>query len=357
MSDKSKIEWTDATWNPVRGCSRVSAGCTRCYAERIAGRFSGPGMWAEGLAENTPVGPRWTGRVVLAEDKLDQPLRWRTPRRVFVNSMSDLFHEGLSNEDIATVFGVMAACPQHTFQVLTKRPERMRDWFRWMADFAMEQRDLASAPSLRQTTMKAAFSAMGETDEAKRRMDPAWAGDGDLGPWPLPNVWLGVSAEDQASYDVRMPHLLQTPAAIRFISAEPLLGPIDMRMGGNSIPEYAPHRPWPKLDWLIVGGESGPGARPMHPDWARSLRDQCAAAGVAYFFKQWGEWAPTSQVITDGPTHAMTPLGTVAEFRREAMLEAAPHVYRWEGLRRVGKHAAGRLLDGREHNEFPGGAA
>lgn len=306
----------------------------------MAGRFSGPGLWAEGIVNDTPAGPRWNGNVYLVLEKLDQPLRWKAPRRVFVNSMSDLFHENLDNESIAAVFGVMAACPQHTFQILTKRPERMREWFRWMSDFAMEQRDLASAPSLRQTTMKAAFTAMGETDQAKRRMDPAWAGDGDLGPWPLPNVWLGVSVEDQVAADARIPLLLDTPAAVRFISAEPLLGPVGIieqldpgrcdcePCARTSVRCTASRHP---IDWVIVGGESGPGARPMHPDWARRLRDQCEAADVAFFFKQWGEHAPNWLNDDEG---------------RE--------IPGSDWIDRMGKRAAGRLLDGREHNAFPG---
>lgn len=352
MSDKSKIEWTDATWNPVRGCSRVSEGCRHCYAERIAGRFSGPGMWAEGIVNDTPAGPRWNGNVYLAPDKMGQPLRWKRPRRVFVNSMSDLFHEGLSDQDIGLVFDVMWKSPQHTFQVLTKRPERMREWFRWAGGV--------------------------------RKPEGA--------PWPLPNVWLGVSVEDQGTAAARIPLLLATPAAVRFVSAEPLLGEVNLLPWMERCPYtqhvngwqhgwhfdgdaprvicawcgemrdaltdrvYGQRHTVPGLDWVIVGGESGPGARPMHPDWARALRDQCEEAAVAFFFKQWGEWAPGSQLPTNGITHAMTPAGVVAEFRKEAMIAAAPHVYSWEGLRLVGKRAAGRLLDGQEHSAFPGGA-
>lgn len=355
MSDKSKIEWTDATWNPVRGCSRVSEGCRHCYAERMAARFSGPGLWADGLAENTPAGPRWTGRVQLVPGQLDQPLRWKAPRRIFVNSMSDLFHEGLSNEQIAAVFGVMAACPQHTFQVLTKRPERMRNWFGWMRVFAMAQRDIASAPTERQTTMKAAFTAMGETDAAKRRLDAHWWVDGDYGPWPLPNVWLGVSVEDQATADARIPLLLETPAAVRFVSAEPLLAPVDMRRGIYQMgPADGGFRDrgtsLAGIDWVIVGGESGPGARPMHPDWARGLRDQCAAAGVAFHFKQWGAWAPVGGHWRQGDTFVWPDGGTHRQTGGEfpASRDAAT-------MRSASKGAAGRMLDGRTHDEFPDG--
>lgn len=346
MSDHSKIEWTDATWNPVRGCSRVSEGCRNCYAERLAARFSGPGLWAEGLAENTPGGPRWTGRVELAPAaKLAEPLHWRKARRVFVNSTSDLFHEGLSNEEIAAVFGVMAACPQHTFQVLTKRPERMREWFRWVAG------GRGSPPALRCVDL--AGNPLGA------------AINGACMYWPLPNVWLGVSVEDQATADERIPLLLDTPAAVRFVSAEPLLGPLDLspwlmarderdrrqgaaywaftRSARAKPPSLAdPAAYAPSLDWVITGGESGPGARPMHPDWARGLRDQCAAADVSFFMKQWGQWAPWDDDNWSLP----------AGYDDVAADESA---WRLGGVSflGVGKKAAGRLLDGREHNASP----
>lgn len=369
MADNSKIEWTatrdaagnaisqGATWNVVTGCTRVSEGCRFCYAERLAATRMAHLPAYAGLSEMTPAGPRWTGVVRFNTERLDLPLRWRRPRMIFVNSQSDLFHESLPFEQIAAIFGVMAACPQHVFQVLTKRPERMLEWFGWMREFAMEQRDLVAAPSERQTSLKVAFTAMGETHAARRMLELHWMVDGDRGPWPLPNVWLGVSAEDQATAEARIPLLLQCPAAVRWVSAEPLLGPIDLRylapQDDFHVDALDTPDPTCQLDWCVVGGESGPAARPMHPDWARSLRDQCEAAGVAFFFKQFGEWAPTSQVSTDGPTHAMTPDGVVAEFRREAMIEAAPDVMRWEGLRRVGKRSAGRLLDGRTWDEMP----
>ena len=305
MSDKTGIEWTGtfdengtliskgATWNPIGGCSRVSEGCRNCYAERMAARFSGPGQPYEGLAEMTPEGPRWTGEVRVIHDKLDQPIRWRRPRRIFVNSMSDLFHESLRNEEIAAVFGVIAASPQHTFQILTKRPERMRDWFEWMDRFAMERRAITAAPSKRQTCLNAAFTYLGETGQARRQIDRHWFVDGDRGPWPLPNVWLGVSVEDQATADERIPLLLDTPAAVRFVSAEPLLGPVMLDTYLGPLPEDEDGAPYPSaLDWIIVGGESGPGARPMDPEWARSLRDQCAGAGVAFFMKQMDKLTP-----------------------------------------------------------------
>lgn len=299
----TSIEWTDVTWNPVRGCSRVSEGCRNCYAERMAARFSGTSLDLRrgefhkhdedrgkklvqpfsGFASMTPAGPRWTGRVELIHERLGEPLRWRKPRRVFVNSMSDLFHEALDPDDIGRVFGVMAQCPQHTFQVLTKRADRMR--------LLMNERG--------NNTLKACASS--------------WRAE-----WPLPNVWLGVSVEDQATADERIPLLLQTPAAVRFVSYEPALGPVDFAEHFSGAPEQTASREYvsramaadagdpsmegslyrdeeweqtmPRPDWVIVGGESGPGARPFDVAWARSAIRQCREAGVACFVKQLGRW-------------------------------------------------------------------
>lgn len=271
MGDKTKIQWADATWNAIRGCSRVSAGCMNCYAEKVAARFA----YDQPIDHNKPPGPYfglvndrggWNGRVDLIEDHLLDPLRWRNPRKIFVNSMSDLFHENVPDEWIDRIFAVMALAPQHTFQVLTKRPERMRKY-------------LAHTSALICLSVNR--------------------------PFPLPNVWLGVSVEDQKSADERIPLLLQTPAAIRFVSYEPAIGPVDF---GEF---FCPH--WPAFqevcwkggarncadscncdchrsrpDWIIVGGESGPGARRFDPAWARSVVQQCKAAGVACFIKQMG---------------------------------------------------------------------
>jgi len=249
----SKIEWTEETWSPIVGWSKA--------------------------------GPVWTGNLALApEHIMTAPLRWKKPRVVFVNSMGDLFHEGVPDEWIDQVFAVMVLCPQHTFQVLTKRAERMRAWVRRYRDKSVvEGMDIGDGP----ITFERAFA----------------------------HVWLGVSAEDQVRADERIPALLGTPAAVRFVSCEPLLGPVDLSrvclvpqidaLGGAYVESGMPYvgewdvdGPYPadaqrrSLNWVIVGGESGPGARPMHPDWARSIRDQCEAAGVPYFFKQWGEWRP-----------------------------------------------------------------
>lgn len=309
MADQTSIEWTDATWNPTRGCSRVSAGCKNCYAERVAARFSGPGRPYDGFALGSPSsrhgriadrGPRWTGRVELVPSQLDLPLRWRKPRRVFVNSMSDLFHEKLSNEDIAAVFGVMAACPQHTFQVLTKRSERMSRWYQHVA---RHNEAVGSCVWF-------ATSILGRSAS-----DPITTSD--LPRWPLPNVWLGVSIEDQWRADERIPHLLATPASVRWVSAEPLLQSVDFenvpvprssswhgyagtynaltgrfQLAVGNVNEEMRHARHVTeeacLSWIVVGGESGPAARPFDLAWARSVVAQCRAAGVSCFVKQLG---------------------------------------------------------------------
>ena len=355
MADRSSIEWTDATWNPLRGCSRVSDGCRNCYAERVAARFSGPGMPYEGLIHPTTRG--WNGQVRLVPEVLDQPLRWRRPRRIFVNSMSDLFHESMPNEIIAAVFGVMAAAPHHVFQVLTKRPARMLEWFRWHARVARAR--------------EWEWQQWRVCEEEAIEYVPELPATGATQPWPLRHVWLGVSVENQAAADERIPLLLQTPATVRWLSCEPLLGPVDLRRM-HVIPHNSPvdvlmrrgrqrpcvqHAPgycfggcewrWPGIDWVVAGGESGRDARPMHPDWARSLRDQCAAAGVPFFFKQWGEWAPRETWANSRPMVAIKADGAPVPD------DVVPQEVGGQRFTRVGKRAAGRLLDGREHNEWP----
>ena len=223
-TQSSKIEWTESTWNPVRGCTRVSEGCRFCYAERIAARFSGEGMAYEGLAENTKAGPRWTQEIQIVRALLNEPLKWKKPRRIFVNSMSDLFHEKIELSYIQEVFAVMQKADRHQFQVLTKRAERLLEFNSKL-------------------------------------------------PWPS-NVWMGVSVEDERVTD-RIDALRQTDAHIKFLSLEPLLGALsNLKLDG--------------IDWVIVGGESGPGARDMEKAWVVDIRDQCADAKVHFFFKQWG---------------------------------------------------------------------
>jgi protein gp37 len=354
MADKSTIEWTDATWNPIRGCSRVSEGCRNCYAERVAIRFNGPGQAYDGLAKITNGHPQWTGKVAFIQEHLHDPLKWKEPRRIFVNSMSDLFHESLSDNHIAAIFLTMAACAEdstvrkmkgtgaHTFQILTKRPLRMLNF--------INEFKFPSGKTLADT--------------------------------PLPNVWLGVSVENQKAADERIPLLLSTPAAVRWISAEPLLGPIDLERIAVKLSNPRPDLGDPthasalfdhagdtaKVGWVVAGGESGPGARPMHPDWARSLRDQCKSAGVAFFFKQWGEWLPA--LVHSGGLATSWSAANDQKFGKD--FKMLGRVYsegnplfddrKFDSLQmqddctmmiRVGKKAAGRLLDGVEHNEYP----
>lgn len=285
MSATTSIEWTDRSWNPVRGCSLVSDGCKFCYAMKVAHRFSGPGKPYEGLTRIGPHGPTWTGAVRLVPEALDEPLHWRRPQRIFVNSMSDLFHPDVPDAFIDRVFAVMALCPQHTFQVLTKRAERMRSYL------AME-----SADGDRCDYIAAAANEI--ESERDGRMSVTFI---KRGAWPLPNVWLGVSAENQPMYDKRIRDLLLTPAAVRFLSLEPLLGPIDMRMGGASMPDYSAHNPLPQVNWVIVGGESGPGARPFDVAWARSIVQQCRSAGVPVFVKQLGSRPTGWYTNANGP--------------------------------------------------------
>ncbi len=277
---ETEISWTHRpgtvgrSWNPGQGCSRVSEGCRNCYAERLAARFHESG-WSQGLIN--PKTKKWNGTVRLAQHKLSEPLRWRQPSTVFVNSMTDLFHEGYTNEEIAAVFGVMAACPQHTFQILTKRARRMREWFEWAGDFG---------PS---TLYGYAEHAIPTDDDQGRmlgflRMAKAWPLP------PLPNVWLGVSVENQEAADERIPELLRTPAAVRFLSCEPLIGPVTL--DGGAVTARGHSEDWlrgvnvPRISWVIAGCESGPRARECLVEWLRSLRDQCAAAGVPFFLKQ-----------------------------------------------------------------------
>lgn len=291
MGDKSKIEWTDATWNPIRGCSVVSEGCRNCYAMNFAARFSGRDKIGDvlpynGLAYRNESGAHWTGQVRLIEGHLKDPLRWKEPRRIFVNSMSDLFHESVPDEWIDHIFAVMALSPQHTFQILTKRPQRMLAYMRALTG---------------DRVLKTAFESGLLTPNIQ--YVEAYAGVINGDGWPLPNVWLGVSVEDQKSANDRIPPLLQTPAAVRWVSAEPLLAPIninrwlgcadpDHRHSGSCALYGADHR----IRWVVVGGESGTNARPMHPNWARSIRDQCVGTEVSFFFKQWGKYLPVGRV-------------------------------------------------------------
>jgi protein gp37 len=325
MSDTTKIEWTDATWNPITGCSKVSQGCKNCYALRDWKRLAAN-------PKSVYAGREFTD-VMIHPERLSQPLCWTKPRMIFVNSMSDLFHESVHDAFIDQVFAVMALANQHIFQVLTKRPERMH---RYLTDHAAGGRHI--------------WMAAQEIEMPGNRSKPSPG-------WPLPNVWLGVSVEDQEAADKRIPLLLDTPAAVRWISAEPLLGMVDL----TSLSRSSSDGEWtyidnaltgfratkcggwngPRLDWVVVGGESGPDARPMHPEWARSLRDQCADAGVPFLFKQWGEWAG----------HCY-PYPGVKHIELDGTTLDGPTRTSWS-MKRVGKKIAGRLLDGVQHDGYP----
>lgn len=330
MGNKTKIEWTEATWNPVRGCSIVSEGCRNCYAMRQAHRANRPTGAYEGLTRIGAHGPTWTGDVRFVPEMLAYPLRLRKPHRIFVNSMSDLFHEKVTDEQIDKIFAVMSLAPRHTFQVLTKRPERMKRYMRALTG----ERLLVTAWENQLAT-------------PQREHAEAYAGIIRGESWPLSNVWLGISAENQDTADDRIPYLLNTPAAVRWLSLEPLLGPIDLQA-----PWSAPNIDYPALGihWVVVGGESGPGARPTHPDWVRSIRDQCAGAGVPFFFKQWGRWCeswgcddPCGKCIQAMPDGTLTGPDW----------EAGRHLVGAVQMDPLGKKTCGNLLDGRQYLEYP----
>ncbi len=325
---KTSIEWTRSddgspgeTWNPVTGCTKVSSGCKHCYAERVFPR---------------PYPGRKFTDVRCHPERLEQPLRWRKPRRVFVNSMSDLFHEDVPDEFILDVFTIMAIASSHTFQVLTKRPRRMLDF--------LEKHDVEDI-----------YNQWYSFDGGPR----------EVYSWPLHNVWLGISCEDQATADERIPLLLQTPAAVRFLSCEPLLGAIRLdhidadaaghdwcqvnALTGRHTDMARPCPDVPSINWVIAGGESGPHARPMHPDWVRSLRDQCVTAGVPFFLKQWGEWAPAEQHENLPASVRAGCLSFAGDFHAGFHRDRSDDAL----LVRVGKKRAGRTLDGKTWDEFP----
>ncbi|MFF0009524.1 phage Gp37/Gp68 family protein [Streptomyces tibetensis] len=376
MATNTSIEWADKTWSPIIGCDRVSPGCDSCYAistARIRESNPHPAIAAAfaGTTQRTDAGIDWSGRINLLNDRLTEPLRWKKPRKVFVNSLSDLFHKNVPDEFIAKVFAVMALTPQHTYQVLTKRHARMRSI---LSDVCRCGNGHTPGVHFRSAMAWAASRANpdripGLPDDAEQRV---WNT-----PWPLPGVWLGVSVENQHWANVRVPALIATPAAIRWISAEPLLGPVDLygdlrndvyrcpcgawERDGNVHTLCADcGKPWrhkpgdARIDWVVAGGESGPKARPMHPDWARSLREQCATAAVPFLFKQHGTWSPNQPdrggdpkrdvaLLNDGTVHQPGHLPARPELEGKQMVP----------MYRVGKKAAGRELDGRTHDQFP----
>lgn len=363
MKHNTAIEWTHIpgfkgeTWNPIVGCSIASKGCTNCYAMRTANvRLDGNPKTPHyaGTTKKVNDNPVWTGKVALASEKtLLKPLSWSKPRSIFVNSMGDLFHEDVPDEWIDQVFAIAALCPQHIFIILTKRAVRMQKYCKALGKSQSKER------------INQVIRNIGNQKMFLYHL-------GDIG-WQLPNVWLGVSTEDQATADERIPYLLSTPAAVRFLSCEPLLGKTDLTkfdwsknlsitseknvlsgdiyISGNC-GQSSRTITGRSINWVIAGGESGPNARPMHPDWARSLRDQCQAANVPFFFKQWGEWASCTDLWNKEPseTYAIDKDGRLfAADGPDYTTMKRP----LELIGRFGKARTGHLLDDVEHFNWP----
>lgn len=353
----SKIEWTDRTWNPVIGCSEISPGCTNCYAARMAHRLAGMPHTKEryqGLTKRIGEKQRivWNGELRTVWDVMLEPANRTIPTKYFVGSMTDLFHSLVEFETLATIFAVMALCPQHTFQVLTKRPHRAVEFFDWADKYRkidrMAEGILHANPDLFYEK-ELIINQSGDYLKApganvkKHLLKSGWGFNMErsvnydyYGRRPYPHIWIGTSIEDN-DREGRIANLLEIPAAVRFLSCEPLLGavtlPVDCSDGSGFV------------DWVIAGGESGPGARPCHPDWIRSLRDQCAQMRTPFFFKQWGEYLPISQAseVLYGPMSD--------EVADKALRQVkGPHDNFYYKL---GKKLAGHRLDGVEHLEFP----
>lgn len=340
------MKWWDTSWNPVVGCSPASPGCDNCYAKRLHDQRHA--AYLDGKKVPSCYVNEF-GTITGLPERLDAPLHWRKPRRVFVNSMSDLFHPAVPFDFLDRVFAVMAMCPQHTFIICTKRPERMREYLGEQESWS------GRVLAIRQATG-------GYLAFAEDKTSPIT--------FPLPNVWLGVTAENQSMADERIPSLLLVPAAKRFVSVEPMLGPMELRDWWLRASPSAAYNAglityqmpaWTRigchvLDWVICGGETGPNARPMHPNWARGLRDQCEAAGVPFFFKQWGEWHPSSEHdprTCSARQDALHHDGQRETRPTEVLGLVANQVPGWAGMCQVGSRRAGRLLDGREHNDIP----
>lgn len=365
MGKDTKIEWTKdgSTWNPVTGCDQVSPGCDNCYAKTVAedprNRSHYPNLFA----------------VTLRPEALNLPLRWKTPRMIFVNSMSDLFHASISDEYIAKVFAVMALSPQHTFQVLTKRHARMRsllnssEFHRMVRGLVLTASDwLIPGVCVMCRHTKARHTKAGRCQGKSCPCGSwSWSWAVPASSWPLPNVWLGVSVENQKWADLRIPALQSTPAVVRFLSCEPLLGAVDLTpfMTPRPYEDSRETEDW-GIHWVIVGGESGKEAKPMHPRWAQVLRDQCVESDTPFFFKQWGEWAPPSDALhferprTEGGMgktpqggHRSIYLDEAGEVRSTNELKRFVLPDNWANLARVGKRNAGRMLDGKLWDEYP----
>ena len=360
----TKIEWAEEVWNPVTGCTKVSPGCQNCYAERMSTRLAG----RHGYPADEPF------VVTLHPDKVGKPLKWITSRKVFVCSMGDLFHYDVKDDWILAVFVAMGLTyrntgemkeispghkvaihePKHTFMILTKRPERMKNFILRLLSKEVDEEWDKKAHII--ATNLAANDGSPLPGNAIFTFG-GWVNDG------MPGLWLGVTCENQEQSDKRIPVLLQIPTAVRFVSVEPMLGPVDLTpwfpwdSHRKGISGYMPNPDYKQgLHWVVCGGESGPGARPMHPDWARGLRDQCVAAGVPYFFKQHGEWQQVGECMNSVDD---------AKFYKKANDKSNFQILNREGgcgfhgldsiyMKRVGKKKAGRILDGRTWDEFPG---
>jgi len=388
MADNTKIEWADATISPLYGCSKVSPACEHCYAERLAARMSrNPGV-SKLYVGTVDESGHWTGKLNLHPTRMEQALRWKKPRRIFVASQSDLFHEDVPDNFIDTVFAYMLAshllenCARHTFLLLTKRAARMRDYLSASPSALLERWANAGEGLIFLDDENDYFSEVVYSHaswDGRIQRHKSWAFADRL--FPLPNVHLGVTVENQEQADARIPHLLGAPAALRFVSVEPMLEPMDLSMWlqeflhEDEVEEENPdqslppmlgcpdmHDPWMRgLDHVICGGESGPHARPMHPDWVRSLRDQCAAAGVPFMFKQWGEWCPRSNHPIQGKLSASDIDPKCSRWDCTRLTESGGCGWTCEDMddgndvymQRVGRTKAGRLLDGVEHNALP----
>jgi protein gp37 len=329
MGDRTKVEFADATWNPLRGCSDLSRGCRNCFAKLIAARMGAPGKPFEGYAFMQDGKPFWTGKVKIVERVLMEPLTWRQERAVYVGSMSDLFHPELAQDERDAIHGTMALCGQHTFQILTKRPEAMCAYY---GDPEVWARIEKWARAIYRMHHGREYPSQGHLRG------------------PMPNIWAGTSIEDQRTANRRLPWLLKTVACRRFVAYEPAIAPVDATLYLNawkSEPEI------PKIDWLVCGGESGPYARPLHPYAASWIRDQCLAAGTSFFFKQWGEWSP---VLRRGaPFEQWGYYDQDEKFhpRRRIFLQSETARQHPVKMWRIGKEAAGRELDGRVWDEMP----
>lgn len=373
---KTKIEWATDTWNPITGCTPISEGCQNCYASRMSKRLAG----RCGYEKDNPF------RVTRHPDKMDEPFRWRKPRRIFVCSMGDLFHPDVEDWMLDEIFGVILGCrilnntPDHVFMVLTKRPDRMQSYFAARTPVELLRSWADACPCYTDdpdvTVEDVVYSATcHDWDQNGRNSNGSeykpWGYLDRV--WPLPNLWLGVTAENQARADERIPFLLQIPAVKRFVSIEPVLGPVDLTkipwIEDPIIPgdrRNALHEIWDpafpirltrhKIDWIICGGETGIGARPLHPQWAQSLRDQCQAAEAPFFFKSWGDWQNGSALDTNAKHLIVLRNGETVEPGNEPSITQRDN---WQYLRpvmmaRVGKKKTGRLLDGQEWSQSPG---